>query len=333
MPKSRFFRVATEGATTDGRQIERQWLSDMAATYNPVTYTARVNMEHVRGITADPPFQALGDVLSLKTENVDLTIGGKVESRLALYAEIDALDPLVAMNKAGQKLYTSIEVNPDFAGSGKAYLVGLAVTDSPASLGTEMLQFCAGKGDASPLAHRKQDKGNLFTAAAETTLEFDDISIGNDDDASAMKKLLGVFQKALGLHSDQTQQTEKAKITIDATGMSAEHQATITAALAKLDAVPEFTSATVTPPNQGSGGQPSAPLTTLFADPAVLALATSFMGKFDKAFATIDATAKAQATTDQAVKDLTARLDNTPTMTFRPRPSATAAPAVELTDC
>jgi hypothetical protein len=28
MPKSRFFRVALEGATTDGRAIERQWLID-----------------------------------------------------------------------------------------------------------------------------------------------------------------------------------------------------------------------------------------------------------------------------------------------------------------
>ena len=42
-------------------------LVEMAKNYNPVTYTAVVNMEHVRGITADPPFQSLGKVLSLKT--------------------------------------------------------------------------------------------------------------------------------------------------------------------------------------------------------------------------------------------------------------------------
>jgi hypothetical protein len=28
--RSKFFRVAVEGATTDGRQIERQWLVDAA---------------------------------------------------------------------------------------------------------------------------------------------------------------------------------------------------------------------------------------------------------------------------------------------------------------
>lgn len=181
MPKSRFFRVAVEGATTDGRQIERRWLEEMAASYNRTTYAARVNMEHIRGITADPPFQALGDVLSLKTEEITLDVGGKQEKRLALFAEIDALDPLVLMNRKGQKLYTSIEVSPDFAGTGKAYLVGLAVTDSPASLGTEMLEFCAKQGENSPLASRKQDKANLFTAATETVIELVDDASANPD--------------------------------------------------------------------------------------------------------------------------------------------------------
>ena len=139
MAKTRFFRVAVEGATTDGRAIDRQWLLDAAETYNRDTYAARVNLEHVRGITADGPFQAYGDVLSLKTDTVELTVGGKTEKRLALFAEIDALDPLIAMNKKGQKLFSSVEIAPNFAGSGKAYFVGLAVTDSPASLGTEML--------------------------------------------------------------------------------------------------------------------------------------------------------------------------------------------------
>ena len=84
MPKvSKFFRVAVEGATADGRTIERQQLVEMAASYNRETYAARVNMEHIRGITADPPFRALGDVIALKTEEVTLNIAGKDEKRLA----------------------------------------------------------------------------------------------------------------------------------------------------------------------------------------------------------------------------------------------------------
>ena len=30
--RSKWFRVAVEGATTDGRQIERSWIEDIAAT-------------------------------------------------------------------------------------------------------------------------------------------------------------------------------------------------------------------------------------------------------------------------------------------------------------
>lgn len=188
MPKSRFFRVAVEGATSDGRQIDRKWIEEMAATYNPATYQARVNLEHVRGITAEPPFQALGDVLSVKAEEVTIELAGKQEKKLALFAEIEALDPLVAMNKKGQKLFTSIEVNPSFADTGKAYLVGLAVTDSPASLGTEMLQFAASQGEKNPLASRKQAPGNLFTAAAEVDLE-----LVEEADPAAAADPTGVF--------------------------------------------------------------------------------------------------------------------------------------------
>jgi hypothetical protein len=47
------------------------------------------------------------------------------------------------MVRAGQKVYTSMEIRPNFANSGKCYLVGLAVTDDPASLGTEYLEFCS----------------------------------------------------------------------------------------------------------------------------------------------------------------------------------------------
>lgn len=177
MPKiSKFFRVALEGATADGRTIERQQLIDMAASYNRDTYAARVNMEHIRGITADPPFQALGDVIALKTEEVSIDVAGRAEQRLALFAQIEPTDTLVAINTARQKLYSSIEINPNFAASGKAYLMGLAVTDSPASLGTEMLQFIAGQREKGidPLAVRRSAPNTLFTAALESPIEFEE---------------------------------------------------------------------------------------------------------------------------------------------------------------
>lgn len=172
--KSRFFCIAVEGATTDARVIEASWINEMAANYNPATYAARVNMEHVRGYTPDPPFNAYGDVLALEARDIELTLNGQTEKKRALFAQIEANDQLLAINKKGQKLYSSIEVNPNFAGKGQAYLMGLAVTDSPASLGTEMLQFAA-KATVNPLATRKQQPGNLFTATGDPIdLQFDD---------------------------------------------------------------------------------------------------------------------------------------------------------------
>lgn len=164
MAKTKFFRIAVEGATTDGREIQRDWIQQMAESYNPATYTARINCEHLRGFSPDAPFNAYGTVLSLKAEDVTLNIGGKDEKRLGLFAELDANDQLVAINAKDQKLFTSCEIQPNFANTDKAYLVGLAVIDSPASLGTEMLKFAAGQGDANPFATRKLDKGSYVDA-------------------------------------------------------------------------------------------------------------------------------------------------------------------------
>ncbi|GAI40739.1 unnamed protein product, partial [marine sediment metagenome] len=93
--KSKFFRVATEGATTDGRSISREQIQQMADSYNVKTYGARVWVEHLRSLLPDGPFKAYGDVLALKAEEVD-TENGK---RLALFAQIEPTPALIAMNK------------------------------------------------------------------------------------------------------------------------------------------------------------------------------------------------------------------------------------------
>ncbi|MCW2395195.1 hypothetical protein M2336_001874 [Sphingobium sp. B1D7B] len=141
MAKTKFFRVAVEGQTVDNRAISRQMIQEMADSYNPATYAARINCEHLRGYSPDGPFNAWGTVDGVKAEQIDLQIGGKTEKRLALFASFDVTDEAQRYNQAGQKLFSSVEIQPDFAGTGKAYLVGLAFTDSPASLGTEVLKF------------------------------------------------------------------------------------------------------------------------------------------------------------------------------------------------
>lgn len=170
--KAKRFRIAVEGATTDGRVISRDWISQMAKNYSPEMYGARINMEHIRGYAADSTFRRFGDVTAVEAEEIG---DGPLKGKLALFGWIDPTPELVELTKTRQKIYTSIEVNPEFADTGEAYLVGLAVTDDPASLGTEILSFSA-TARVNPLASRKLDKGNLFTAAEETVIEFEEVA-------------------------------------------------------------------------------------------------------------------------------------------------------------
>ncbi|MDH2014435.1 GPO family capsid scaffolding protein [Pseudomonas juntendi] len=193
--RSKFFRVAVEGATTDGRTIERQWLVDAAETYNPNTYGARVWLEHFRSVLPDGPFKAYGDVVALKTEEVE--VAGK--KKLALFAQIEPTADLIALNKARQKIFTSIEIRPKFADTGRAYLDGIAVTDTPASLGTEMLTFSAQHPEANPLKSRKNDPDNLFSEAIEIALEFEEVT----DNESKVAGLFSRVMEALGKSKDK----------------------------------------------------------------------------------------------------------------------------------
>ena len=186
--KAKRFRVGVEGATTDGRNIERLWLEQMAANYDPQVYTALINMEHIKGFTPDSMFRRFGMVDKLEAE--ELT-EGKLAGKLALYAWITPTDDLVAYTKQLQKLFTSMEVSVSFADSGEAYLVGLAVTDDPASLGTEMLAFSASAA-RNPLANRKTNPENLFTAAEETLIELEEVQ---DDKPSLFTRITALFTK------------------------------------------------------------------------------------------------------------------------------------------
>lgn len=170
MKKSKFFRVAVAGSTTDGRVIEATWIQQMADSYDPNTYTALGNLEHYRGFSPSSEFGTYAKVTALKAEEVEIN-GTK---KLALFAQVDAFDQLLELHKRGQKLFTSIEVNPNFADTGKAYLVGLAFTDTPASLGTQIMEFAAKQPEANPFVGRKQDAANLFTAAEEASIEFEE---------------------------------------------------------------------------------------------------------------------------------------------------------------
>ncbi|EGT5668511.1 GPO family capsid scaffolding protein [Cronobacter dublinensis subsp. dublinensis] len=170
---SKFFRIGVEGDTCDGRVISAGDIQEMAASFDPRVYGCRINLEHIKGLLPDSPFKRYGDVVELKAEKID--DDSALNGKWALFAKISPSDELIAMNEALQKVYTSMEIQPNFANTGKCYLVGLAVTDDPASLGTEYLQFCAGS-EKSPLARRKSSPENVFSAATLAELEFEDQS-------------------------------------------------------------------------------------------------------------------------------------------------------------
>ncbi|NCH73292.1 GPO family capsid scaffolding protein [Cronobacter dublinensis] len=168
---SKFFRIGVEGDTCDGRVISAGDIQEMAASFDPRVYGCRINLEHLRGILPDGVFNRYGDVVELKAEKID--DDSALNGKWALFAKIAPLDNLVDMVGKGQKVYTSMEIQPNFANSGKCYLVGLAVTDDPASLGTEYLEFCR-TAKSSPLNRFKASPENVFSAATLAELEFED---------------------------------------------------------------------------------------------------------------------------------------------------------------
>lgn len=177
------FRIAVEGQTTDRRAISRQDILDMAKNYSPTTYGARVWMEHYRGLYAESPFKAYGDVISCSSEEIT---EGALKGKMALYAEIDAFDDFVAMAKAKQKVYFSVEIQPEFPVLGGSYLVGLGFTDSPASLGTEYITFSS-TAQNNPLAPRKQKAENFISTADNEWVFIEEAS----SEVSLFNKVLG----------------------------------------------------------------------------------------------------------------------------------------------
>lgn len=122
--------IGVSGDTVDGRTISERELREMAESYDPDVYGARINLEHITFIIPDFA-SGYGDVVELKAEPWK-----KDPSKTALLARLNITPELQRLWDSGQKIYTSMEITPDFANTKKSYLTGLAITDTPASLGT-----------------------------------------------------------------------------------------------------------------------------------------------------------------------------------------------------
>nr|VFJ42955.1 MAG: Phage capsid scaffolding protein (GPO) serine peptidase [Candidatus Kentron sp. FM]VFJ43626.1 MAG: Phage capsid scaffolding protein (GPO) serine peptidase [Candidatus Kentron sp. FM]VFK05644.1 MAG: Phage capsid scaffolding protein (GPO) serine peptidase [Candidatus Kentron sp. FM] len=136
--------IATSGMTADNRELKAADLVTMAETYSTTEYEAVISLEHIRW------FGSFGRVIKLKTEKDD-------KGRVRLFAILEPDASLLFLVRSGQKRYSSVEIQPNFAGTGKPYLIGMAITDHPASLGTTPLDF----------SHRASEPGTCFFCTDE----------------------------------------------------------------------------------------------------------------------------------------------------------------------
>ena len=161
------FRVAVSGSTVDGREISPVHLREAAENFDPDVYAARVNVEHYLSPCPSSEFSAMGDVTALSTEDIT---EGPLAGRTALYAEIEPTERMKQLVADGKKIYSSIELHPQFSVNGRAYLVGLAMTDTPASLGTERLKFTAQQRQAVMTFNSVQGEAPLISEAIESEI-------------------------------------------------------------------------------------------------------------------------------------------------------------------
>ncbi len=130
MPKNlitEWKRIGRSGPTVDGRNIEPQALEQAAKNYRKEIFTALIWPDHIRWFN-------MGTVEQLRTQ-------ANSEGGVDLYARLAPNDIYLSTNKAGQRLFTSMELTPNFRDTGEYYLTGLAATDTPASAATTEMRF------------------------------------------------------------------------------------------------------------------------------------------------------------------------------------------------
>lgn len=200
--KTKPFLLATAGSTVDGRTIDDKMLKEMASSYDPKTYTALLNIEHIRGVSGQPPFNSYGEVLELSTGDVEVNFNGKKETRLGLFGVFDVNDQAKALNDAGQKLFPSIEIGDNFGGKNFAYLMGCALTDSPAAIATQRMQF----------NRRQPGSLNLSSDDLAATLEFVDAGGQTTEDGNAflgsLKNMFDTFAQKFAPKEDDKPKSE-----------------------------------------------------------------------------------------------------------------------------
>jgi len=135
----------------DGRVVKKEWLEDIAETFNTKVFTPQMWFDHRRYFSG-------GNVVAVKLEPAtEPELRGEVQ----LFGILAPNDALINANRYGEYTFPSIEVGENYRGTGKFFLKGLGVTDQPASAGVTELNFS--QGDKNEKAHLLQ--GEQFNLA------------------------------------------------------------------------------------------------------------------------------------------------------------------------
>lgn len=195
--------VCTEGGTLNGFAVTRDQIQQMADNYSPQLYGARLNLEHITSILPDSPWRHFSMVDSARAFELQ---DGPLKGKLAL--EITAtIDPvkdaaLITLNESGQKIFSSIEFLPDCPNDGAkgAYLTGVALTDTPAAFGTQVIT----------LSNRERglpdDAKNTYTASLETVVKMSAAEKQQTEQKSLAAEFLDGLRKVLGFQRENSNQ-------------------------------------------------------------------------------------------------------------------------------
>ena len=142
--------IGRSGKTVDGRVIKESDIVDAAETFDKEIYGSLIWPDHQR-------WYNFGGIEKLRHEK-------NKEGGVDLFAILSPNEFYLQANQYGQRLFTSMELQEDFRGTGRTYLTGLGATDNPASAATTEVRFS-----------RIDEKNILLSEHVEnTTHEFED---------------------------------------------------------------------------------------------------------------------------------------------------------------
>lgn len=207
------FIACAEGMTLNGFPVEREQMEQMAQDYDPKLYCGRVNLDHIKSIFPDSQFRSYSLISAVNT--VELTEGelaGKLGLELTI--ELDDLkdDYIIKLNQSGQKIFSSIEYWPSFPHTKRAYLTGVALTDSPAAVGSRPIEL-------STTSRGLPAEGNLFTASLETLCQLqNEQQTEHQTDKEVGSKFLSTIKNLLGMErKHQSDETANLRESIELT--------------------------------------------------------------------------------------------------------------------